>query len=91
MRQLLESIIRREIAAPGSVIHSDEWPANTHLSTAAFVHSTVNHQECGSRYGSAYLRYRKTVARREDQNYEIYMRFRGLVESLASYYSAGPD
>ncbi|MPC92585.1 putative transposase-like protein [Portunus trituberculatus] len=40
----LEPIIKRKVA-PGSVIHSDEWPAYRPFNAAGFVHSTVNHQQ----------------------------------------------
>lgn len=37
-------IIQRK-CAPGSVIHSDEWPAYRCLNSLGFQHETVNHQE----------------------------------------------
>ena len=43
-RNTLLPIIQRE-CAPGSVIHSDEWPAYATLNTLGFDHYTVNHQQ----------------------------------------------
>lgn len=43
-RNTLIPIIVRE-CQPGSVIHSDEWPAYGNLNAIGFHHSTVNHQE----------------------------------------------
>lgn len=43
-RATLIPLIKRE-CAPGSVIHSDEWPAYRSLTTEGYVHETVNHQE----------------------------------------------
>ena len=43
-RNTLLPIIQRE-CAPGSVIHSDEWPAYATLNTLGFDHYNVNHQQ----------------------------------------------
>lgn len=43
-KSTLIPIIQRE-CAPGSVIHSDEWPAYKCLTSLGFEHDTVNHQE----------------------------------------------
>ena len=43
-KETLVPIITRE-CAQGSVIHSDEWPAYSILTSLGFIHCTVNHQE----------------------------------------------
>jgi len=43
-KETLVPIITGE-CAQGSVIHSDEWPAYSILTSLRFIHCTVNHQE----------------------------------------------